>query len=300
MQEIRMQEKRDEDIAKVTHGAKKTGVYVIVISICLILLILIAVLVFTLIPYLKQPTRTEVSVSGGGGDSKTISFYECLMDDCSEILTLPDGRKLVYDGNYVLLNDADSTSFTTAMTGKYASITSFTWGDKDYIYAVLDSGNGSIFSIVDNKYITGDNYSQIFTDINDDIYKNQTWVESKYIIAMRAGDYRMVDISNGHEKVQGKQAVFATTNSFFIAYDEDGKRRIFNDSNIQLAIVESGSIFYRGEVVIVVDGDGNLEAYDHDGKTSNDIDFIEELSSMQLNERLDALQNNSAFGKVPN
>ena len=274
------QQAHEQIVEERVETAKKTGVYVIIAAICVILLILVAILVFTLIPYLKKPTHTVVDPTEINIEKTNIGFYECLTKDCKEMVTLQDGRKLIRDGNYVILDDETEEIFTTALDGDYQNAMAFGWGEKLYVHAVLENGNGAIFSISDNKYISGDVYTEIYSDISDEVYLGQEWVEGKYIIAKRSGDYRLIDISNGKEKVQGVKKVYATKNGFFVAFDQDGKHRLFSPNNVQLALVESGSMFELGDYIAVVEDDEGLSVYDENEEVTSDYKYKDELESI--------------------
>ena len=296
----REQAQRAQTVEAVTANAKKTGVYIIIVSICVILLILVAILIFTLIPYLRRPTNPEISTGGGGTEKVTIGFYECMTDDCKEMTELPDGRVLVKDGNYVILDKENEESFTTTISGYYESATAFEWGEKLYVHIKLETGVGQIFSITDNKSITSDSYEEVYTDIDDDVYAGQQWIQGQYIIAKRMGDYRMIDITTGREKVQGTKGVYATKNGYFVAYDESGSRRIFNGSNIQLAFVEGGEIYTRDEYILAVYYDNNVNVFDKEGNEVQEYGFKGEIESMEWDKRAAIIAGDSKYTKVPN
>jgi hypothetical protein len=295
----REQVQREQTVEAVTETAKKTGVYVIIISICVILLILVAILVFTLIPYLRRPTNPEVTPGNNTIEKTNIGFYECLTKECQELVELPDGRTLIKDGNYVILDQENEESFTTTISGYYESATVFEWGDKLYAHVLRDTGVGAIFSLTDNKYITSDSYELIYSDVTDEVYSGQTWIMGQYIIAKRSGDYRMVDIKTGKEMVQGTKGVFATKNGYFIAYDESGSRRAFNGSNIQIAFVETGDIYTRDDYLVTIEAD-DLKVYNKEGTELDDYSFKGEIDQIDYDKRAATIAGDNRYSKVPN
>ena len=298
MQALQQQQAHEQAIEAGVVTAKKTGVYVIIATICIILIVLVAILIFTLIPYLRKPHNSVIDPQSKIGDTTSIGFYNCQTSECTELTELSDGRVLVSDGSYVILNNETEEEFTTAISGFYDSAVAFTWGEKEYVHVKQSTGVGAIFSITDNKYITSNSYESVFTNIEDDVYAGQKWIEPKYIIAKRSGDFRMVNMESGKDVVQGAGGVFATTNNYFIAYDQDGKKRVFNDSNIQLALVEDGLVFTRGNYVIVVNNGGGYDVYGHDGKV-DDYDFKAEIGRIRHDQIIENLKNDSNYSLVP-
>lgn len=281
-------------------NAKKTGVYIIITIICLILVALIAVLVFTMIPFFRKPSGTDIHIDNGGNESTTIGFYKCLSSECKELTTLSNGNKLVYDGNYIVLDQENEESFTTAMSGNYVSAESFVWGEVEYVFAKQDTGTGAIFSITNNRYLnTSENYEQVFTDIEDDVYEGQRWVEGQYLIVKRSGDYRLIEIASGKEVVLGAKAVFVTQGGLFVGYDLDGKKRIFNNANSQIALVESGKVYVRDTYLIIVYEGGNFDIYNQNGEKPQDYEFKAELESIKNEERQAALDASKDYAVIP-
>ena len=297
----RQQQARDNFVEAATDNAKKTSVYVIITTICLILVVLIAVLVFTMIPFFRRPSGGDININHGDDDTTKIGFYECLSRDCVEIATLNDGRTLVHDGNYVILDKENEQSFTTALYGNYVSAESFDWGEVNYLLVKQESGTGSIFSVTNNRYVnSSENYEEVFADINDEKYNEQRWVEGKYLIVKRSGDYRLLDMESGKEVVQGTTAVFATKEGFYVAYDQDGKKRVFNNSNNQVALIEGGKAFVRdGYLVIVYDG-GNFQVVDQNGENPQEYSFQEELNNIEQAQRQSVLTSSSSYANIPN
>lgn len=298
MQAMREQQAHNEVIEANIRTVKKTGVYVIITAICVILIILVAILVFTLIPYLRRPDKTPIVVDGGGDEKVFIDFYECHFNDCKELTTFPDGRILIHDGNYIILNDETEETFTTAISGDYEAADVFDWGEKTYAFMKPAEGSGAIFSITDNKNITEDSYAEVYSDIENEVYVNQKWIEGQYIIAKRSGDYRLIDITNGREKVQGTKGVLAIKSGFFMAYDENGNRRVYNNSNTQITLVESGGIFTRDSYIVVIYDDGNYSVYNNDGQTE-EFEFKDELRSVDREQLLETVEKDSKYTKLP-
>ena len=288
----------DEKVA----AAKKTSVYVTVAVICIVLLICLVFFFLSLAKYLRKPTDAEIG-GGTGGSSQVANLgtYACKKADCEVVLEeMADGRQLIRDDGYLLYDQGKEESFILTLEGDYADFTEFSWGDKQYLLAKNTEGLGAIFSTTDNKYITDAIYESVISDATDGAYAGLDWVIGKFIIAKRSGSYRLVDITDGTEKVSGILGVFATKSGYYVAREENDILRVFNSSKNQVLLTESGQQLYERDGFLIVATSERFEIYKDDGSAarSEECPFYNELREKDRGTIVDFLNGNSAYTHI--
>ncbi|MBR6811320.1 hypothetical protein IKM56_02705 [Candidatus Saccharibacteria bacterium] len=283
--------------------AKKTTVYVIIAVICVALAVATLVFVLVLLNALRRPT-TYVPEEKEEKEQQyaQVEGYQCETAKCGKIAELSDGRIILRDGAYYIYDLESKEKTVTAIDNTdYYSVLPFVWGEKTYLVLDLDAGLNAIFSIADNRYVVDANYDAIYTDIESDTYKDMKWVYGKYIVASRSGGYRIIDMSaNNSEKVNGSKKVFAIEHGpYFIGYESDGQRRVFNNSGTQIYLCPAENDMYaRDGLLITVDPDYDYDIFGTDGESPDGYSFEDELDD-QDSDTLPNYLNNGSYFKIP-
>ena len=292
-----------EEARQRAEKAKKTTVYVIIAAICVALAVATLVFVLVLLNALKRPT-TYVPEEQEKKEQQyaKVEGYQCETAKCGKIAELPDGRIILRDGAYYIYDLQSQEKTVTAIeNAEYYSATPFAWGDNTYVVLDLDAGLNAIFSITDNRYVVDANYDAIYTDIESDTYKDMKWVYGKYIVASRSGGYRLIDMSsNNAEKVNGSSKVFAVESGpYFIGYEADGQRRIFNNSGTQIYLCPNENELYsRDGLLVIVDQDYDYDIIGTDGEEPDSYSFEDELRDVDAENIASYLSGGSYF-KIP-
>ena len=263
------QQKAQENATK----AKKTSVAIFGIIIAIILVGVIGWIVVNSIILAQAP-------AGPGEGPEVvdptklaeIDGYKCTTTDCAKVVDLPDGRIIIRDTAYYIYDLEEKEATLTSIEEKdYHAITPFYWGDR--LLAELDpeSDASALYSITENRSLTGYNFDTIYRDINDDVYKNQTSIKGSYIIVKGSGNYRMINVATGAEVVRGSNKVYKYGN-FFFGYENSNEVRAYNSYGRQIKIAYAKEDFYvkDGKYLVYVEEDGSYEIYD--GISEDDID----------------------------
>ena len=283
--------------------AKRTVVYVIIAVICVALVAAILVFVLVLLNSLRRPT----DYTPGGQEQQKKEYakvegYQCESEKCGKIAELPDGRIILRDNSYYIYDTESKEKTVTAIENtEYYSAMPFIWGDKTYVVLDLDAGLNAIFSIADNRYVVDANYDAIYTDIEGDMYKDMKWVYGKYIVASRSGGYRIIDMSaNNSEMVTGSTRAFAVESGpYFIGYETDGQKRIFNSAKEQIYLCDPGSSVYSREgLLVIVGSDNDYSIINTNGEQPDGYSFEQELYDVEAENLLNYLNGGSYF-KIP-
>ncbi len=291
--------KMEENVATV----KKTGVYVTVTIICIILLICLVFFFLSLTKYLRRPDgEVVIDNKPGSGETVMIGSYTCKKSDCAEMLAMSDTKKLIKDESYLIYDEESKDSFVLALDGEYAEFEEFSWGDKQYFLAKNAEGLGSIFSITDNKRITDEIYEGVVSDPADSAYNGLDWIVGKLIIMKRGGSFRLIDITDGSEKVSGAKGVFVTKSGYYIAKEENGALRAYNSSKAQVLLAEDGDQLYERDGFLIIVRKDSFEIVKSDGQQarSEDCPFYSELNSRERNTLADYLNGNGAYLHIQN
>jgi len=162
-----------------------------------------------------------------------IGEYECENADCSSVADLPDGRKVINDGGYKLLDPQTNDTIIIAIDDQeYRGFVGFAWGDR--ILLEIDSNTGSgLYSITDNRKITEFAYDSFIRDANDPAYADQQYIIGPYIIAVSGEQFRMINITDGKEKIFGTSRVFNYQNTYFVGVN-GLTRKVYSDSGVSV------------------------------------------------------------------
>ncbi len=228
------EEMRQANMQKAAHHTVRAVIVIIIV----VAIILVLVLGFFILDGmgLFRPAR-----GGNGGDDPgtqlptdpddddvMIGGYKCKNSDCAESADLGDGRKIIRDGKYYILDtDTNVALLTTIPEKSYREINIVTWGEK--MLAILypeDVSKQGVYSISENRALVDFKYDSYITDPQDAAYADQEDIVGEFIIAKNGSDLRMVYLNDGKETVHGAKRVFRH-GSFFIGTEEDGRKYVY-------------------------------------------------------------------------
>ena len=284
--------------------AKRVMVRILIIILSVALVVVVAWLAISVIS-LNQPTvETPGGESGGGGEEKheSVEGYDCKTSTCYKIAELPDGRVLLRDEMYYAFNAETKDITLLAIDNQdYHSVDPITWGEnKTYIILDPESGQSALYSLDDNRMITGYAYDNFYTSSSDKKYNDMTWAIGAYIIAKTSGSYRLIRLSDGQEIVRGSEGVFIH-DGYCFSYESGGERRAYTLNGEQIVISAGGTYLYiKNNNLIYVSGKGKGTAkiFDTSGETVKSGNLVKEIKSIKTT-LSDALTADSSFYNVP-
>ena len=292
--EVQRQQKLAEDAAK----AKRVVIYVILGIFFGSIFIALVWLAINAIVAMSQPISSSEETSQQGGSEETKE--KCTPDTCSTLakvsstLTLLKGEKKIY------LYDSTSkkAALTTIPEQAYHAITPFVWGKDTYVVLDPESSQSALYNVTKNRQITEFNYDTFFYDVNNENYKDMTWVVNDYIVAYSNGGYRLIDLSSGSEILRATGRVFVH-DGFFIGREKDGMYHVYLSKDNKLGAFEAGSRLYIKEKNLIVISPRNaLQVYNQEGKQSTQSEVGKAVSRMNSSTRVQTLDNDSSFFKI--
>ena len=286
---ILRQEKAQENKNK----AKRTIIYVI-------LGIFGAIVVIVLVWMLVNAIIAMQSPAGPGTDPTpvdpekldTVDGYKCETSKCYKAADLPDGRLIIRDTNFFIYNtETEESVMTNIENQEYHAIKPFKWGNQILVELDPESEKSGIYSITDNRQVIGFNYDTFYTDIKDDNYREQTWIEGQYIIAKLGGSYRLIRMYDGKEIIRGATRVFVH-DKFCVSYEQGGERRLYTLEGKQFKVVPNGDLIYiKGSSAIYVEVEyEDFELFLASGEETSDTaeyDTLRDIDQEVLTKYLD-------------
>ena len=230
-----------EKAARGTIGVVKVALVVIaiVLVLCVGFFVLQGMGVFR---STSQDDGAAVIDDGDGEEKGEIGGYKCKTSDCAEIVDLPDGRKLIRDEHYLVLDPATNvTTLTTIADKDYKKVSPLKWGeDLVLVLTVEENAKKALYSVSENRLLIDFKYDDYLTDSSDVAYNDQSDIVGNYIIAKTGIDYRLVRLSDGAEMAHGAKRVFKY-DGFFIGIEDDGRKYV-NAGGEQFLVAEADDV----------------------------------------------------------
>ena len=298
-EEMLRRQKIEEGKDKAKRSAVKTGIIIFVI----VVLIALGFLIVNIITNIyRPPAPTPAPDPVDPAKLDVINGYKCTTTNCRKIADMPDGRIILRDELYYVYDSTTGQAVQTNIENQeYYSVTAFNWGNDIFIDLDHESGLNGIFSVNDNRMITGFNYDSFIHDINDESYKEMTWIEGQYIIGRKNGDYRLIRISDGKGMVRGTKRVFIRDN-FCFGYFAGGERRAYTLTGKQIkAGVKQSEFYVRGDLLIYVQMNEytDRQFYDGNGEEVYEGDEYNRLTYIDLEQLAPTLNKDKNYYRIP-
>ena len=286
--------------------AKRTAIFLMIGAIVLIfVVVLVWVVVNALMTVNTPPAPSEKSEEEQVVKYDVVDGYQCKTQKCYMVTELPDHRYLVRDDNFFIYNKTtgDITA-TTVSNQEYHSISAFTWGESILLELDPESESSGLYSVTENRLITGYAYDSFYKDIKDDVYKEMNWVYGQYIIARANGSYRLVRLVDAKEVVRGNLGVFIY-DQFLFDYESDGVRHLYTMDGNKFKTTNQGSaLFVNNKTHCLIffkdESTTTFEVYDATGAklTSSKSEDYQTITKQKSKERLNFVRNSANYYEI--
>ena len=280
--------------------AKRTGATIFGIIVGIILLGVVAWLIINAVILAQNPAKPgEKPGEDDPAQLAVIDGYKCTTTNCSKVVDLPDGRIIIRDTDYYIYDLEEREATMTSIENKdYHAITPFYWGDR--LLAELDpeSDPSAIYNITNNYAVTGFEYDTIYSDIKDDVYKNQTHVLGNLIIVHGSGSYRFIDLSGGGEVIRAAEKVF-THGKYYFGFEVNDEIRAYTLSGTQIKAAKSGEKFYlKGDELVYLNEKDAFEVYNPSGEKQKKGGCYDVLRKINRKSLRATIEKDSSYYKI--
>ena len=300
-EEMLRRQKAEEAKAK----AKRATIRTVLIIFFIVFVIVVGWVVISALMNVYNPPAPEPEPEPEKPAQRdSVNGYKCTTDKCYKMADMPDGRVILRDDQYFVFDPTTrQTSLTTIQNQEYYNITAFTWGNDILVDLDPETDFNGLFSINENRMITGFNYDSFIHDIKDSSYNEMNWAEGQYIVARKDSQYRLIRLVDGKEIINGTNRVFVH-DSFCISYGNNGERRVYTLEGDQFLVAQVGSFLYvKGNYLVYIKTPEKIQSYDlygADGKkisSSKDAEYAR-LHKNKLKDFIRVMDSDKAYYKI--
>ena len=300
-EEMLRRQKAEENKAKAKRGAIRT---MLIIFLIVFVIVVGWVVVGALTNVYNPPAPEPEPEPEKPAQRDTVNGYKCKTDKCYKMADMPDGRIILRDDQYFIFDPTTrESSLTTIQNQEYYNITAFTWGKDILVDLDPETDFNGIYSVNENRMITGFNYDSFIHDIKDKSYNEMNWAEGQYIVARKDSQYRLIRLLDGKEIINGTNRVLVH-DSFCISYFSNGERRFYTLEGEQFLVAPVGSYVYiKGNYLVFMktpDKSTSFELWGGDGKkitTNKDAEYLR-LHKIKGKEFISTMEADKTYYKI--
>ena len=293
-EEMLRRQKVEEAKAKAKRATIRT---VLIIFFSVIVIVVVWLVISALMNVYNPPAPDPEPEPPKPVERDTVNGYKCNTDKCYKMADMPDGRIILRDDQYFIFDPTSrEAKLTTIQNQEYYNITAFVWGKDILVDLDPETDLNGLYSINENRMVTGFSYDSFIHDIKDKSYDEMNWAEGQYIVARKESQYRLIRLVDGKEIINGTNRVLVH-DGFCISYAANGERRIYTLEGKQFLVAQVGSyIWIKGNYLVYMkapDKSTTYDLYGGDGvkiSTSKDAEYarLHKIKSKEFIKTMDA------------
>ena len=300
-EEMLRRQKAEEAKAKAKRATIRT---VLIIFFAVIVIVVVWLVINALMNVYNPPAPNPEPEQPKPVERDTVNGYKCNTDKCYKMADMPDGRIILRDDQYFIFDPTSrEAKLTTIQNQEYYNITAFVWGKDILVDLDPETDLNGLYSINENRMVTGFSYDSFIHDIKDKSYDEMNWAEGQYIVARKDSQYRLIRLVDGKEIINGTSRVFVH-DSFCVSYGNNGQRRIYTLEGDQFLVAEVGSsIYIKGTYLVYIKNPEkivNYDLYGADGKkfnSSKDPEYAR-LHKTKIKDFINMMEADKAYYKI--